>query len=225
MNLFVKAVLTILLVSISYGCALAPQAPLPDDPRYAPVIATALKPPQVITGSIYQPSHSTFFFTDRKARQVGDILTIVLAEATKASKEADTEIKKKSNISIPEPTLFQRVKDFGLQASVSSDIKFKGEADTDQSNNLRGTISVTVMEVLPNGILKIRGEKWVTLNRGDEYIRISGLVRPDDINQDNSVQSNKVADARITYSQTGDLANANSMGWMTSFFNGPLWPF
>lgn len=224
MKPFYKAILILLLV-LGSGCAMIPKGATPDDPQYAPVPPTALVAPREITGAIYQASDSLSFFEDRKARRVGDILTIQLIEATTASKEADTEIKKESEVSVAEPTLFQRVTDFGLSASIKGDIDFKGEADTDQKNSLRGTITVTVTEVLPNGILKVRGEKWITLNRGDEYIRISGLVRPDDISQDNSISSDKVADARITYSQTGELAQANTMGWMTRFFNSPIWPF
>ena len=224
MKSFYKPILILLLV-LGSGCAMIPKGAVPNDPQYAPVPPSALVPPREVTGAIYQASGSLSFFEDRKARRVGDILTIQLIEATTASKEADTEIKKESEVSVAEPTLFQRVTDFGLSASIKGDVDFKGEADTDQKNSLRGTITVTVTEVLPNGILKVRGEKWITLNRGDEYIRISGLVRPDDISQDNSVSSDKVADARITYSQTGELAQANTMGWMTRFFNSPIWPF
>lgn len=224
MKAFSEAMLILLLV-VSTGCAMIPMGPVPDDPQFAPVIPTALESPREVTGAIYQSSDSSFFFEDRKASRVGDILTVQLIEATTAVKETETEIKKESGVNVAEPTLFQRVTDFGLQASVSSDLDFKGQGDSDQKNSLRGSITVTVTEVLPNGVLKIRGEKWITLNRGDEYIRISGLVRPDDIGQGNSVPSTRVADARITYSQTGELAHANTMGWMTRFFNSPLWPF
>jgi len=71
----------------------------------------------------------------------------------------------------------------------------------------------------------VRGEKWITLNRGDEYIRISGIIRPEDVSQENTISSTKLANARISYSGTGELAESQSMGWVSRFFNNPLWPF
>jgi flagellar L-ring protein precursor FlgH len=100
---------------------------------------------------------------------------------------------------------------------------FEGSAKSDQSNSLRGSISVTVAEVLPNGILRIRGEKWLKLNQGDEYIRLTGLVRPEDIGTDNTIPSSKVADARIAYGGTGEFDDANRMGWLSRFFNSEWW--
>ena len=100
-----------------------------------------------------------------------------------------------------------------------------GDAEANQSNSLSGSITVTVAEVLPNGILAVRGEKWITLNTGDELVRISGLVRSEDISQYNTVLSTRVADARITYSGTGAFANASQPGWLSQFFLSPLWPF
>ncbi|MDV7389727.1 flagellar basal body L-ring protein FlgH, partial [Arthrospira platensis SPKY1] len=101
---------------------------------------------------------------------------------------------------------------------------FDGEADAGQSNSLTGNISVTVAEVMPNGLLRIRGEKWLTIAEGDEFIRLSGLVRPEDITIDNTVVSTKIADARIAYSATGAFADVNRAGWMTRFFNSEWWP-
>jgi len=116
-------------------------------------------------------------------------------------------------------------KGLDLGVSLSGEREFDGSADANQSNSLTGSITVTVAEVLPNGILAIRGEKWITLNQGDELIRISGLVRTDDIGPDNTVLSTRVADARITYSGTGAFANASQPGWLNQFFLSPLWPF
>jgi flagellar L-ring protein precursor FlgH len=84
---------------------------------------------------------------------------------------------------------------------------------------------VTVADVLPNGIIAVRGEKWLTLNSGDELVRIAGLVRADDIATDNTVSSTRVADARITYSGTGAFADASQPGWFDRFFLSPLFPF
>lgn len=220
----------LMVMMLGTGCSMVPQQPKPNDPNYAPVQPAALVPPRQVNGAIYQapvyqPYTQVSFFQDRTARNVGDILTIQLTESTTATKETETEIKKATETTVAEPTLFQRVNDFGFQTSVDNELDFKGEADSDQKNSLQGSITVTVTEVLPNGVLRVRGEKWITLNRGDEYIRISGMVRPEDIGPDNSVSSVKVADARIAYSQTGELAHANTMGWLSRFFNSPVWPF
>lgn len=101
---------------------------------------------------------------------------------------------------------------------------FNGSATSQQQNSLRGEITVSVHSVQPNGILEIRGEKWLTLNQGDEYIRLSGLVRADDIQNDNSVSSQRIADARISYAGRGALSDANAAGWLTRLFNHPLFP-
>ena len=225
MTKIVRFAVVILMLTLMVGCGVnLPRAPQPGDPAYAPVSSIYRQPDPAANGSIYHAYHTSSFFTDRKARQIGDILTINLTESTSASKEANTEIKKNSAVNVAEPTLLQRIDDVGLETSISSANNFKGEADRDQSNSLQGSISVTVTEVLGNGVLRVSGEKWITLNRGDEYIRISGLVRPDDIQSDNSVNSTQIADARIAYSQTGELADGNHMGWLTRFFNSPYWP-
>ncbi len=113
-----------------------------------------------------------------------------------------------------------------LSASLNGGTReFESTGDADQSNSLSGNITVSIAEVLPNGVLRVRGEKWLTLNRGDEYIRLSGLVRPEDIAPDNTVQSTRLADARISYSGTGEVHDANAMGWLAKFFISPIWPF
>ncbi len=212
------------IVTVMVGCSALPPTIQRDDPDYAPVIQSSLQPPRAITGAIYQAQTSNFFFADRKASRVGDILTVTLAESTIAIKESETEIAKDSQTTLAEPTLFEK-NNIGIATNLSSSTEFIGTGDSDLKNSLRGSISVTVTEVLPGGALRIKGEKWMTLNRGDEYIRLSGLVRPEDIGPENTINSTKVADARIAYSQTGELADANRIGWMSRFFTGRLWPF
>jgi len=138
------------------------------------------------------------------------------------------EIDKDSSTTIANPTILGNAvgfKGLDLGVSMSGQRAFEGSSDANQSNSLSGSITVTVAEVLPNGILAIRGEKWITLNQGDELIRISGLVRTDDIGPDNTVLSTRVADARITYSGKGAFADANQPGWLSQFFLSPMWPF
>ena len=102
---------------------------------------------------------------------------------------------------------------------------FSGDGASSLSNSLSGSITVFVAEVMPNGNLVIRGEKKLTLNQGDEYIRVTGIVRPMDVTPDNTIASTKVANAEIFYSGDGSINDANRMGWLARFFNGSMWPF
>lgn len=224
------------IVWLQGGCASAP-IPAPNDPRYAPVQPSELIPPAALTGSLYQPTFASNLWTDQRAKRVGDVITIVLQEETSSSKSANTSISKDSSTQVPDATIFGTTPSLSADKlfpsssslSLTNDIDaqraFTGEADADQSNSLTGNITVTVAAVLPNGMLRIRGEKWLTLSRGEEFIRITGLVRPADIRPDNTVLSTRVADARIAYSGTGELAEAGQMGWLSRFFNHPWWPF
>lgn len=181
-------------------------------------------------GAIYQPqTRSLVLFEDLRARQVGDILNVVLAEATDAAKTSDTSVDKSSSSAIDNPLLAGKLRDFGgdntLGFDLSSQNAFGGESASNQSNKLNGSIAVTVAKVLPGGNLYVQGEKWIQINQGNEYIRLRGIVRPVDILSDNSILSTRVADARISYGGTGATADANKMGWLSRFFVSPLWPF
>lgn len=214
------------------ACVIQPPA-RPDDPYYAPVLALSPVPDVASNGSLYRHNVALALFADRKATQIGDIITVVLDERTSSSKSSNIGVVKDSDATIPAipngvGTFFGSVPSAGsvnLGTTYSAEREFVGEAEADQSNRLSGNISVTVVNVFPNGTLAIRGEKWMTLNRGDEYIRISGLVRPDDVTPSNTVSSTKIANARITYSGEGDIANSQKMGWLSNFFNNPIWPF
>jgi flagellar L-ring protein precursor FlgH len=128
-----------------------------------------------------------------------------------------------------QPTLLGEAVDINsrpLSASITGHTtEFEGEGSSDMSNNFSGNITVTVHDVLPSGVLMVKGEKWLTLNQGDEYIRISGMVRPQDIGSDNTVESTKLADARIAYSGTGAVNDTNVMGWLSKFFISAIMPF
>ena len=100
-----------------------------------------------------------------------------------------------------------------------------GNATSTQQNALTGAITVVVQEVLPNGLLKVSGEKNLTLNQGEEMLRLKGYLRPADIDSNNQVSSQRIANAKIVYSGQGTLADANTAGWLTRFFNGPWMPF
>ncbi len=199
----------------------------PDDPRFAPVYPTAGGYVPVATGSIYQAGRAVDLYQLR-AYRIGDILTINLNESTSASKSSNTTFSKANDSSISDETSAGNGflgTGITLNGSVSSSTDFSGEADADISNQLRGNITVTVANVLPNGVLEVRGEKWLQLSRGSEYIRISGLVRLVDVNPDNSVDSTRLANVRVAYSETGELANANRASWLSRFFVSDIWPF
>jgi flagellar L-ring protein precursor FlgH len=193
--------------------------PKPNDPRYAPTFPAYELPPAKSNGAIYQEGHAIALFEDRKAKRVGDILTVRLEERTVATKKAEMKTSKKTGVNYPAPTLFgQEVNE--LTFDVQSDQSFDGKGDAKQDNRLTGTITVTVARVLPNNNLLVQGESWITLNRGHEFIRLTGIVRREDIDADNEISSRRVANARITYSGVGQVAETNSAGWLKRFFSG-----
>lgn len=212
------------------------------DPEYAVSYPAAYDGPQAAqaaTGSIYQRGYDVALFQDLKAHRVGDVLTIRLSESNTAQKKADTSIKRDQSTTIENPTILGTTPQFNLpgvlplavtddntlESNLSSANDFSGAADSELSNSLNGEITVTVADVLPNGNLLVRGEKRLNINQGNEYIKISGIVRPIDIASDNSVASTKVADATIVYNGDGATAESNRMGWLSRFFASALFPF
>jgi flagellar L-ring protein precursor FlgH len=178
---------------------------------------------------VYNTAGSFDLFMDLRARAIGDILTIMLVERTNASKESSTSTAKGSSVDTGFPVIAGRpVTSNGtpiLNNEFESETTFDGQADSSQSNRLDGSITVTVAERLPNGNLLVRGEKLITINQGEEFIRLEGIIRPVDIGPENTVPSTKVADAAITYSGRGNLQATNRPGWLTRFFNSPIFPF
>lgn len=198
-----------------------PEPPSPDDPRYAPVWVGQMQQTQPVDGSIYR-SGSAVNLYQRRAHRLGDVLTINLNEATTARKSSGTSFSRESSTNVGDVTLFGA--NVNTATSVGSGTDFGGSANSDQSNQLLGNITVTVTNVLPNGLLEVRGEKWLQLNRGSEFIRISGLIRKEDIAPDNTIPSTRVADVRIAYSGTGSLADSNEPGLLSKFFVSRWWP-
>lgn len=219
-----KIVTMALFVALS-GCATAPHDMTDFEPIVRPV---APKPATYNNGSLFQ-GNALSMFQDPKPYRIGDILTIKLQESTSASKKAGTSSKKDDSITMPTPTIFGANPTFNGKDILAMDIaperEFTGEADSSQSNSLTGEITVTVVDILPNNNLVVQGEKWFTLNQGKEYIRISGVVRPQDVLPNNTISSSKLADAQIAYSGEGFLADANNQGWLGQFLNGKWWPF
>lgn len=220
------ASLTGVLLLVGCTAVTRPRA-IPDDPAYAPVLPQDMLPAGTSNGSLFRPARNFSFFGDRVALNVGDILTITLDERTSATKSATTDITKDNEITFNEPSILGSSLANGRLSFLTNpnfERDFAADAQTDQSNRLTGNIAVTVVEVLPNGVLRVRGEKWVSLSQGDEFVRLTGLVRAEDIAPDNTISSTRVADARISYGGTGDLDQANRMGWLSRLFNSEWWP-
>lgn len=212
------------------GCMSTPQRhPLPNDPFYAPVIPEMPRQKIAEDGAIFKADMANSIYSDVKARRVGDIITVNLQENTSATKSAGTSTSREVENTV-DPIIglggnAVAIGGDGIQFGLESENEFTGDASANQSNNLTGNISVTVIQVLPNQNLVVRGEKWLTLNNGDEYLRLTGIVRPADISPTNEIVSTKIANARIQYSGTGTFANAQQQGWLTRFFSSEWWPF
>jgi flagellar L-ring protein precursor FlgH len=223
-----KAIVVLLFVFLLGGCMTVPNVHQ-FEPVAPQVMAQPLPAGPVVpaNGAIYQAGQALRLFEDRTARHPGDILTVYLVERTNASKSANSAVDKSSSTNLPNPLLFGQLGALGandLQMEIEGNRDFSGGGQSNQSNSLNGQIAAVVTHVYPNGNMVIRGEKMLTLNQGEEYVQLAGMVRPDDIAPDNSILSTQVADAKITYGGTGAMADANATGWLQRFFLSPLWP-
>jgi flagellar L-ring protein precursor FlgH len=224
------------VLGLLVGCNATPPK---RDPAYAPMLPVVMAPPPQQSGSIYQAGFGNAWFEDIRARRVGDMLTIKLAEKTNANKKAKTGIDKSSKTVMENPTVLGTTvqyntpgflpladrKDNSLAFDLESETAFQGDSDSAQSNLLTGNITVTVIEVLSNGYLRVRGEKRIGINQGNEYIRLSGIVRPVDIDSSNTLLSTRLADPTMIYVGDGAVAESNAIGWLAGFFNSDMVPF
>ena len=174
-------------------------------------------------GAIYSRSQSGFFLGDRRAQRVGDVLTVTLAETMTASKSNDATIARKGSLAEIRPTalfshgaLGKALPPGSLDTTTTQ--AFQGSGAANQSNSINGTITVVVTRVYENGNLWIQGQKKLTLNQGEEFVRVSGLIRPEDIAPGNIVGSGQIAEAQISYTGNGDLANSSKQGWFGQLF-------
>jgi len=201
------------------GCAWNAQPTTVHQPMTAR--AAPLSSRTVNEGAIYQPDTARLtLFEDQRARFIGDTLTIRIEENTNASKRSSAGANRTSSLSaeVPvwTPALGQNLQ--GLQIDASTANTFSGTGNAASNNLFTGNLSVTVIEVLENGNLLVSGEKQVTINRGTEHIRFSGVVNPLNISPTNTVSSTRVADARIEYRGTGYVSESQTMGWLSRFF-------
>lgn len=226
----------VVLLSLLSGCN---SNTVKRDPAYAAVRPVPVEQQENFNGAIFDARNNISLFEDYRARRVGDILTVRLEEQTDAEKESETTVSKNNNTSIANPTIFGAQPQFSLPSQLplnntnnnnlafgfGSETDFEGEGESEQNNLLSGNISVSVVEVLPNGNMLVRGEKVITINQGNEYIRLSGIISPRDIEADNSISSVRIADAQISYVGDGPTQDANVMGWLSRFFASALMPF
>ena len=218
------------------------EAPPRRDPEYAASYPAAHGSPaqsQAASGAIYQGGYDVTLFEDLRAHRIGDILTVRLSESNQAAKSNNNAVNKSGAAKLKNPTILGAKPEFllpgvlplaelannSLETDLASSNDYSGKADSKQSNSLNGSITVTIADVLPNGNLVIRGEKRLNLNQGNEYIKISGMVRSVDIGSDNSILSTKIADATIVYSGDGANADSSKVGWLGRFFMSAAFPF
>lgn len=165
------------------------------------------------TGGIYTASSGGIFASDRRAARVGDILTVQFAERFQASKTQSTSGSRSNDYSIDMPDVLTLGLDDGVLDN-GTDQSFAGRGQAQQSNSLTGRLSVQVVRVLPGGQLEIMGQKRLTLNNGNEYVRLTGVVRPEDISADNVILSDRIAHATIKYVGAGTVHDTSRPGWL-----------
>ena len=189
-----------------------------------------------IDGSIYNSTSSGFFAGDRRAKSVGDILTVSLNESLSASKSTTNTTSKTDTFGVTLPPLVFNQNPIvnagtsilgagkGTDSLTAADVaagaaqSFAGAGTAAQTNTLTGSMTVTIIKVYPNGNLEIKGQKKLVLNDGSEFLRLSGIVRPEDIAANNTISSSNIADARITYTNAGVYADSTQPGWLSKIF-------
>ena len=218
-----RALATILLLGVtglSAGCStyIENEASLAFEPIYpSAYIAPEGEAP---TGGIFKTSGGGLFASDIRAREVGDILTVALNETFSATKAQSAASAKSDafDVDLPVgiPNLFTGGFDKGADPLKAGTARtFSGSGSAAQSNTLTGLLTVTVTRVFDNGNMEIAGQKKLTLNNGDEYVRLTGLIRQQDISASNTVLSNRIADAQIVYVGAGEIADSGRQGWLS----------
>jgi flagellar L-ring protein precursor FlgH len=213
------------------GCSSTPERleEFSYEPSYPMNLAQAPRP---ANGSLYQSAQAMTLFDDARAHRVGDIITISLIEKFNANKKDQASFNRSNQadfgVSNPLNLLGRGPADIAGALGTGgigygSSNNFSGNSDIKQDSSVSGSVAVTVVEVIPNGNLVVRGEKWITVHDGEEVIRFAGIVRPQDIKPDNTIDSTKVADVRLIYRDTGIAGDTARPGAMTRFLS-KFWP-
>jgi flagellar L-ring protein precursor FlgH len=222
-----RYLLMTLALGITAGCA-APQKVAGPSPEFAPIIPEATSQTSIPTGSVYNVAFSDSWFGEKKAYRVGDIVTVVLDESLDADTTTKNTASRKTKTDVLSPL---QIAKWGSPGGIlSTDLQEENEVSStgsgviDQSATLQGTMTAQVVEVYPNGNLLIRGEKIVNFSSGSEVVQVKGIIRPQDIQPDNTVQSKRLASAQITYKGVGPNANVQKIPWGTNILLS-IWPF
>ena len=225
---FIRTLSLLACLAALQGCATEPvDLVLKSSPDFAPVYPLASDRPKIATGGIYNNRQSDAWFGRGRNYQVGDIITVLLNESTQAARTQNTDVSRESKNSLPTglSTKIGSMSPFlnGIDLNSSANTS-KGAGKAGQQASLEGSIAVSVVEILANGNLLIRGEKKLGLTEGTEVIQVSGVIRPEDVGPNSTVQSRRLANAQIAYRGSGDLANATKAGWGTTALH-KYWPF
>ena len=219
------------------GCAAQPEKESP--PQQVAVLTPVQDTVSIVvpvkqvppSGSLYNASYGHFLFSDRRAYRLGDILTVTLDGGDTISMGGGSTSAKNNAINIPDPTILGRSSASILGSGNSLAFNFApersygGSTEANRNNSLQGSIAVKVIDVQSNGTLRVQGEKWLTINNNRELIRITGLVRPEDIDTENKVLSERLAESKLEYVAMGNNADIHEPGWMTKALNSPWFPF
>ena len=203
-----------LLVATLCACSVIPPQPLMHSEGFKPVYPVVDAQPKLATGAIFNSNRSEAFFGVGRSYVVGDLVSVLLAENTSANRSQNASLKKTAGAKVSSKGLLNIFGDLGpeLGSTVTND----GSGQTNQEQTLTGSVTVSVVEIMPNGNLVLRGEKQLALSEGSEVIQVSGVVRPEDIAPNNTVLSRRLANAQISYRGIGDESAATRAGWGTS---------
>lgn len=209
--------LVLLSLVVTAGCTTVPPTNVhqPMSARPAPRYESTQA-----NGAIYQAASSRPLFEDRRARYVGDTITVTITENTSASSKSNNKLDK-SNVgkaSVGALSVLPGQSLLGLDYNTSSSNAFSGKGEAANNNVFTGSITATVIDVLPNGNLLVSGEKQLAIGNEQEFVRISGVVNPSFVDASNTVASSKIADARIEYKSAGQISEGQIMGWLARFF-------
>jgi len=220
-----------LMISVLTLAGCAAQQVAGPSPEYAPVVPQPKIASSVPTGSIFSPSNADSWFGEKKTYQIGDVITVLLSESMNGSASATNEASRETSTDVLTAAQIARIGSPGgllLDSQngtpIDTTVSSSGSGATGQSASLTGTMTAQVLEVFPNGNLMIRGEKIVNFSTGSEVIQVKGIIRPQDVQPDNTVQSKRIASAQISYKGTGQNANASRTPWGTNLLMA-IWPF
>lgn len=224
MNLVEKRGAAIYLSGLALVLSLAGCAPAQQESDLAPITAPRVQVPdaeEFPQGGLFEEQRRMRLFEDRSARRAGDLITVIIEEEISGNKSASANMTREAEGDMPAPQFGGE--EFGVAGRPmafehTGEASFEGDGGAEQDSSLSGTITAMVVDTLPNGQLVIKGQKAVTVSQGEEYLTISGIVRPDDVGANNEITSDKVAAMQVGYTGSGSINEATTPGWMTRFF-------